>query len=51
VLIAAGVEPATAAAAIRFSLSHRTTDADINYAVDRLSTVYRRMRRGEARDQ
>ncbi len=45
VLLAAGVDEDTASAAVRFSLSHRTTESDIEYAVDRLSAVYRRMRK------
>lgn len=43
VLLAAGLDTDTASASIRFSLSHTTTSADIEFAVDKLSRVYKRM--------
>lgn len=44
VLTALGLDRATAAAAIRFSLGKENTEEDIDYAVDALSTVLKRMR-------
>jgi cysteine desulfurase len=44
VLTAMGLSPEDAAASIRFSLSAWTTEADINYVVDRIPPIVRRLR-------
>lgn len=46
VLLAAGLTETAAATAVRFSLSHRTSEADIDYAVERLVEIHSRMARG-----
>jgi cysteine desulfurase len=43
VLLAIGHERATAAASIRFSIGKDTTEAEVDYAVDTLDRVIRRM--------
>lgn len=45
VLLALGHDRPTASAALRFSLGKDTTEADVDYAVERLATVIGRMRR------
>ena len=45
VLLALGRDRATASAAVRFSLGKDTTEADVNYAVDQLAGIVRRMHR------
>ena len=44
VLLALGRDRATAAATVRFSLGHATTEDEIDLAVDRLAAIVRRMR-------
>lgn len=51
VLLALGRDRATAAATVRFSLGMDTTEADVDYAVDRLAAVVGRMRRVAAPGQ
>ncbi len=45
VLLALGRDRATAAAAVRFSLGKDNTAEDVDYAVDRLAAILRRMRK------
>ena len=47
VLLALGHDRPTASAALRFSLGKSTTEADVDYAVDRLAAVIGRMRHHE----
>ncbi|MEM8484696.1 MAG: cysteine desulfurase family protein [Bacteroidota bacterium] len=44
VLLGLGLDQDTAAAAVRFSLGKDTTSEDIDYAVDKLGTIIKRMR-------
>jgi cysteine desulfurase len=46
VLLALGLPPETATAALRFSLGKDNTPDDIDYTLDHLTTVVNRMRRG-----
>lgn len=45
VLLALGLDRETASAAVRFSLGYGNTEADVDYAVERLSGIVRRMQR------
>lgn len=45
VLRAIGLDRATASAVVRFSLGKDNTDSDVDYAVDALATIVKRMRR------
>lgn len=49
VLAAMGVERRQAAGAVRFSLGHMTTEAEIDHAVDAATDVIHRLRRGTTR--
>jgi len=44
VLTALGLERPTASAAVRFSLGAKTTDEDVEYALDTLRSTLQRMR-------
>lgn len=44
VLLAMGYDAKTAATAVRFSLGKDNTEEEIDYTVDKLSTIYKRMR-------
>jgi cysteine desulfurase len=47
VLDAMGLPRQTASAAVRFSMGKDTSESDVDYALDSLETVVRRMRRTE----
>ena len=48
VLVAIGAVGEQAGASIRFGLGRRTTDADIDFAIDRVTTVVKSLRRAMA---
>jgi cysteine desulfurase len=48
VLVAIGAVGEGAGASIRFGLGRRTTDADIDFAIDRVTTVVKSLRRAVA---